>query len=157
MKLIASFTGLALLFTGIIFSKVNRNMLKAVIITAIIFSAFININDASYGASYRSADSFIINSLNLNNEKVVFPGGTPLGGLFLPGKLVYAYKNDSDIRKFLKGNLTAVVKKDFNSYGECKVTHTGYFDNFYYYGVRVKNLKKTIECLDNYKIVDLTC
>ncbi len=157
MKLIASFAGLALLFTGIMFSRVNRNILKAVLITAIIFSAFININDASYGASYRSADSFIVNSLNLNKEKVVFPTGTPLGGLFLPGKLVYVYKNDSDIRKFLKGNLTAVVKKDFNSYGECKVTHTRYFDNFYYYGVRVKNLKKTIEYLGNYKIVDINC
>ena len=44
-----------------------------------------------------------------------------------------------------------MVKKDFNSYGECKVTHTGYFDNFYYYGVRVKNMKKTIEYLGNYR------
>ncbi len=154
MKLLASFFAIALLLTGFTLIKLKKRVLKPIILTLIILSAFINLNEASYGSSYRSAHSLIEKSLNLKEgEKVVFPEKV---SIVLPENEVVFYNNTS-LNDTLKGDLTIVVKKSQRIQG-CQIKEVRNFDNFYYYLIREDNLKIRIERLkSNYKILKLSC
>ncbi len=156
MKILATFLSMVALINYFLLKNINEKILKYFIFMLILFSAFININDAAYGSNYRSTHALIEKSLSDTYETILFPANGPFGGLFLADKKVIKYHPEDIVAP--KGKLTIVVEKSSTEkFQECKIETSRKFDSLYRYIIREKDLKKILYELNRYIILNLNC
>ncbi|NOZ59359.1 MAG: hypothetical protein GXO66_07295 [Euryarchaeota archaeon] len=156
IKLLTAFSGVFVLVVtaGVLVRRVRVSTFKAAVLFLMLLSAFVNLNDASYGASYRSAHLLIENSLSLSpGERVAFPEEF---SIVLPENEVVFYSG-GEAGGVLRGNLTLVATGSFSP-EVCRVVEQRSFNNLYYFLVRDNYLSERLrEAGGRYRVLKLRC
>lgn len=156
IKIFSAFLALFLLLSSPVLERLNTGHVGNFVFLLIMFSALVNLNDAGYGASYRSAHAFIEESLEGAHDVVLFPADAPFAGLFMPDKLTVQYRSPGEIVRYLgHGNLT-VISEDAPPAEGCAST-TRSFGSAYAYLVREKRLRELLNVVEKYRIINLHC
>ncbi len=153
IKIFSTFLTFMALF--IVFTK-NRRIIQIGAVILLFFSAFVNINDASYGASYRAIDSFITKSIYPVEDVVLLPEGK-FNKILIEDARVLFY-NKKNLGNFLYGNITVIINKNSKISSHCKILTIRKFNKYYkrliFYRYH-KNLARNLS--REYIILDLAC
>ncbi len=133
--------------------RLRSTHLRLVLISLLLFSAFVNLNDAAYGASYRSMHAVIDGALAGAYETIYFPAGGPFGGLFLPGKSRVAYTPGEPLK--LEGRVTLVGTPQDVPPG-CRVESLREFGGVHRYLVR-DGLRSLLREVEGMRVMNLVC
>ncbi|NOZ82227.1 MAG: hypothetical protein GXN98_00170 [Euryarchaeota archaeon] len=125
--------------------------LRAAAVLLLLFSAFLNLNDASYSASYRSAHALIDGALSDAGSVILAPEGAPFAGLFLPGRELRSY---SAVPPNLSGRLTLI---GYSPPENCRVESQWGFSSPYSHLVRAHSLRRLVDALQGMRVYNLSC
>ncbi|GEM_PF-6779348 len=158
LKIIATFSAIS----GMIYAiRAGKHGISAFLTILLLISAFSNLNDASYSASYRSTHRVIDSALEGTHTTLYIPAfppfaaaGAPATGLFLPGKRARVYQ-PGELPE-LQGEVSLVGRRDEVPAG-CRVESTRSFSSPYRYLVRAREHREMLRRLEKLQVMNLRC